>query len=293
MEKVSYKASVTKKTLEVLKVLVASQRQLGVSEIAQVLSINKSTVFGILRTLQEDSYVLKDLVTKKYTVGDELVRLSKMIFGGAGLVHVARPFLERLAESVDETVLLGIGEYDTIKIVDVVESKKSLMISSPIGTKIPITAGAPGKVYLSAFQDQEVVALLKKKGLTAFTRASITDFNCFLQEIEATRKQGFALDQEEYIKGVRGVATNVASGNRVAGVIWVAGFAGSMDRKKVLEISRQISETARRVTEKLTSGPTPRAGEDGGYRAGTSRQLFQRDSDLLVRRASASLEKRS
>ena len=105
----SYKASVTKKTLEVLKVLAFPQRQLGVSEIAQVLSINKSTAFGILRTLQEDGYVLKDMSTKKYTVGDELVRLSKMISGGPGLVYVARPFLERLAEGVDETVFLGVG----------------------------------------------------------------------------------------------------------------------------------------------------------------------------------------
>jgi len=39
-----------------------------VSEIAQVLFINKSTVFGILRTLQEDGHVLKDLSTKKYNI---------------------------------------------------------------------------------------------------------------------------------------------------------------------------------------------------------------------------------
>ena len=158
-----------------------------------------------------------------------------------------------------------------IKIIDVVEAKKSFTLSSPIGTKIPITAGAPGKAYLSSLQDQEVVVLLKKKGLTAFTKTSITDIHRFLQEIEATRKQGFALDREEYITGVRGVATNVASGNRAAAVIWVAGFAGSMDHKKVLEVSRKICETARRVTEKLTSGPIPTAGEDGGHRARTSR----------------------
>jgi IclR family KDG regulon transcriptional repressor len=289
-EIMSYKASVTKKTLEVLKVLATAQRQLGVSEIARVLSINKSTAFGILGTLQEDGYVLKDLSTKKYTVGDELVNLSRMISEGKGLAHVARPFLERLAESVDETVFLGIGGDDTIKIIDVVEAKKSLTLSSPIGTKIPITAGAPGKAYLSSLQDHEVVALLKKKGLTAFTKTSITNIDRFLREIEATRKQGFALDREEYIKGVRGVATNVASGNRVAGVIWVAGFAGSMDRRKVLEVSRKISETARRLTEKLTSGHIPTAGEDGGHRARTSRQPFKRDFDLPVRSARVSLE---
>ena len=231
--------------------------------------------------------------TKKYTVGDELVRLSKMISGGPGLAYVARPFLERLAEGVDETVFLGVAEGEMIKIIDVVEAKKSFTLSSPIGTKIPITAGAPGKAYLSSLQDQEVVVLLKKKGLTAFTKTSITDIHRFLQEIEATRKQGFALDREEYITGVRGVATHVVSGNRTAAVIWVAGFAGSMDHKKVLEVSRRISETARRVTEKLTSGPIQTAGEDGGHRARTSHTPFERDLDLPVTSARASLEQNS
>ena len=289
----SYKASVTKKTLEVLKVLAAAHRQLGVSEIARVLSINKSTAFGILRTLQEDGYVLKDIPTKKYAVGDELIRLSKMISGRAGLAQMARPFLERLADGVDETVFLGIGEGDTIKIIDVVETKSIFTLSSSIGTKIPITASAPGKAYLSSLSNQEVLALLKKTGLTAFTETSITDIDLFLREIEATRKQGFALDREEYITGVRGVAANVSSGNRVAGVIWVVGFAGSMDHGKVLEVSRKIRETAQRVTEKLTSGPIPRADEDRGHRARRSRQSFQRDSDLPVWSPRVSWEQRS
>ena len=288
-----YKASVTKKTLEVLKVLATAQRQLGVSEIARVLSINKSTTFGILRTLHKEGYVLKDMSTKKYTVGEELVRLSKVIWTGTDLVHVVRPFLERLAEGVDETVFLGVGEGDTIKIIDVVETKKSVTLSSPIGTKIPITASAPGKAYLASLEDQEIVALLKEKGLTAFTKTSITDINRFLREIGVTRRRGFALDREEYFTGVTGVATPIASGNRVAGVIWVAGFAGSMDHRKVLEVSRRISETARRVTEKLTSGPIPMAGEDGGHRTRTSRQPLERDFDLPVRSTRVSLKQDS
>jgi DNA-binding IclR family transcriptional regulator len=234
-----------------------------VSEIARMLSINKSTAFGILRTLQEDAYVLKDRSTKKYAVGRELVTLSKLISRTADLAHVARPFLERLAESVDETVFLGVREGTTIKIIDVIESKKNLTISSPVGTRLPITVAAPGKAYLSSLRDQEVVALLKEKGLTPWTRTSITDINHFLREIEATRKQGFALDREEYLTGVRGVATHIASGDRAVGVIWVAGFAGSMGHRKVLEVSRKITETAHRIAEKLAYAGLPAGGEDG------------------------------
>ena len=106
----SYKPSATTKTLEVLKVIANAKQQLGVSEIARALSINKSTAFGILRTLQEGAYVSKDVSTKKYAVGKELVRFSKMISREPDVAQVARPFLEKLGEYVDETVFLGIRE---------------------------------------------------------------------------------------------------------------------------------------------------------------------------------------
>ncbi len=90
----SYRASVAKKTIEIVKVMANAGRQLGVSEIARMLSINKSTVFGILGALQEGAYVLKDASTKKYTAGDELVRLARMITREPELVRAARPWLK-------------------------------------------------------------------------------------------------------------------------------------------------------------------------------------------------------
>ncbi len=288
--KVSYKGSATRKTLEVLKLIANTKRQLGVSEIARALSINKSTTFGILRALQEDAYVLKDVSTKKYMVGDELVRLSKMISGEPDVAHVARPFLRRLAEAVDETVFLCVSGGATIKIIDVVEAKKNLMISSAVGTKISITAGAPGKAYLASLPDREVLSMVKEQGLPAWTRTSITDVDRFLREIEATRRQGFALDREEYLTGVRGVATHISVGNRVAGIIWVAGFSGSMDQKKALEVSRKIIETARLVTERLNSGGIRAAREDGDHHSMTPRLLIEKDFRLPMKNTRVFLE---
>jgi IclR family transcriptional regulator, KDG regulon repressor len=271
-----YKASVTSRTLEVLKLIADTSRQLGVSEIARMLSMNKSTAFGILRTLQQGAYVFKDASTKKYTVGDELIRFSRMISEDKGLAHLARPFMENLAESADETVFLGVCEGAVIKVIDVVEPEKSLTLSSPVGTKIPITAGAPGKAYLSSLRNQEVVALLEEEGLTGWTKSSITNVDLFLKEIEATRKQGFALDWEEYVAGVRGVAARITSENRPVGVIWVAAFAGSMNHKKMLQVSRMLVEIARLLDAKLIASTARTAGEVRTYRVKPSRMQLER-----------------
>jgi len=260
-----YKASLTNKTLEVLKLIATAGQQLGVSEIARAVSIHKSTVFGILRTLQQGAYVSKDASTKKYTVGDELVRFSRMISESQGLAHIARPFLKGLADTVNETVFLGICESVAIKVIDVEKPSKSLTLSSPVGTEISVTAGAPGKAYLSSLRDEEVLAILKKRGRMAGTKASMTDDGRFLEELEATRRQGFAIDREEYLPGVSGVAANIASHNRAIAVIWVAGFAASMDHEKARQIAQSIVRAAQLIEQELASSNLQTTAEEGNY----------------------------
>jgi len=80
---VPYKASVPKRTIETLKMILNAKRQLGVSEIARALSINKSTAFRILRALEESACILKDASTRKYVVGEQTRQVLKDDVEGA------------------------------------------------------------------------------------------------------------------------------------------------------------------------------------------------------------------
>src|SRR5271169_3028458 len=77
-EKKMYKSPMTKKVLKVLEFLGNEHAPLGVSQIANALSMNKSTLFGILKALEEEGYVIKDAALKTYIAGDGLLRLSKL-----------------------------------------------------------------------------------------------------------------------------------------------------------------------------------------------------------------------
>ncbi len=110
-----YNAPILKKAIEILKLLISEYQPLGVTEIAKTVSISKSTAYGILKSFNEEGMVSKDPSTKKYTIGKEMMRLAKLVFKGQDLISISRPFLERLAELVDETVFLGTCEYDAIK----------------------------------------------------------------------------------------------------------------------------------------------------------------------------------
>lgn len=252
-----YNAPIVKKSFQILKLLVLEQRSLGVTEIAQSLSLNKSTVFGILRALEEEGYVVKDEATKKYGPGSELFSLSQLIFKRTDLAAVARPFLEKLGDVVDESVFLGVKEGNRVRIVDVVEAKKDLKISSHIGTKIPLTAGAVGKILFSLMKDEEIIAVVRDKGLRRFTENSITNVDLFMSEIQKTRRLGYSTDFEEYIKGVRAVATPILSGNQAVGALWAVGFTSSIDDEKLDLIIRQLKTSARLIGATIESQIVP------------------------------------
>ena len=249
-----YNAPILKKAVEVLRLLIREYRPLGVTEIAKALSISKSTAYGILQGFQQEGFVSKDASTKKYTVGKELMRLSKMVFKGQDLVSVARPFLEKLAELVDETVFLGIREHDMVKIVDVVEAKKELRISSSVGTKLPMMAGATAKVFFSAMSNKEIVHYLEEKGLPEYTERSITDIGAYIQEIEKTRRLGYGLDMGEYLKGIRAIASLIHQDKNAIGAVWLVGFSNSMLDERLQYVVRHLKNITEEISIKFSVG---------------------------------------
>lgn len=250
-----YNAPIIKKAIEILRLLVKEYEPMGVTEIAKNLCISKSTAYGILQSFQEEGMVSKDTVTKKYTIGREMMKLAKMVFKGQDLVSVARPFLEHLAELVDETVFLGVREYDSVKILEVVEAKKDFKISSPIGTKLPINAGATGKIFLSIMSNDDIVNLLSEKGLPEYTENSITDINRYIEEIEKTRRLGYSLDMGEYLKGVVSAGTLVYQERKPVGAIWFVGFFSSMIDERLNSIIAHLKHTAEQISIRISFNP--------------------------------------
>lgn len=252
-----YNAPVLKRALGIIQLIVKEQRHLGITEIAQRLLINKSTAFGILKSLEEQGFIVKDKSSKKYGMGEQLFELSRMVFRRTDLAAIAKPFLERLVELVEETVFMGVKTDDHLKIIQVVEAKKDLKISSPIGTCLPIFAGAAGKACLSAMKDREIEELLKKKGLIHFTENSLTDTEQFMKEIYRTRRMGYAIDLEEYIKGIRGIAALIHSGEEPVAALWVAGFTSSMNDQKLPKIARHLLLAAQMIGSRVSSQAEP------------------------------------
>jgi IclR family transcriptional regulator, KDG regulon repressor len=248
-----YNAPALKKALDIIKFIVKENKPLGVTEIARALSLSKSTTFGILKSLEEEGFATKIDATKKYMAGSELFELSKRVLRATDLTTVARSFLEKLVELVDESVFLGVREDDTVKVLDVVEPKRELKISSPVGARLRLVSGVVGKIFLSTFDNEQLRNFLAANELRKYTENSITDVEKYIAEIDLTRARGYALDfDEEYLKGIRAVSTLIYSGRFPIGALWVVGFTSSLSDDKLPHVITHLKQTAQEISLRLS-----------------------------------------
>jgi hypothetical protein len=86
--------------------------------------------------------------------------------------------------------------------------------------------------------------IIQKKGPVRYTSKTVTDPRQYLREVEKAGKQGYAVDDEEYIPGVRAVAAPLPSTTFPPAAIWVVGFTSTLDDQKVKMAIREIQEAA-------------------------------------------------
>ncbi|NWG04627.1 MAG: IclR family transcriptional regulator [Syntrophaceae bacterium] len=252
MKKTVYSAPSVKKAFRILHALADSPNGLGVSELAKQLKIGKSTVHGITSALEEIGVLVREPNRKKYSLGVTLLELRKKAYGKMALRDVAKIPMEKLMEKIGETVFLGILSGDHVTILDMVESHHEMKITSPPGTRIPLLAGAMGKVFLAHLEEKKAREVIHKTGLVRFTSKSIVDPKKFFKEVEETKRKGYAMDDEEYMLGVRAIAAPIQTTSPPLAAIWVVGFTSSLNDQKMEKVISEIQKTAQEISHAMS-----------------------------------------
>ena len=246
-----YGAPSVKKAFAIVSAIASSQQGLGVSELAKNLKMAKSTVHGMTSALEELGAVMRNPLTKKYKLGFTLLEIGRSAYGQIDLKTSARPVMEELMEKTRTSVFLGILNWDHVTVLDIVESSQDLKITAPVGTTIPMFAGAVGKVFLASMDETQARKIVKSKGLPRFTDNSIIDTASYLKELKRVEEKGFAVDDEEYILGVRAVASPLMGLGQLRSAIWCVGFKAGLDDNKMRTLTRETQKAARSISRRI------------------------------------------
>jgi DNA-binding IclR family transcriptional regulator len=247
----SYQAPTVKKAFRILRAVSKNRHGMGVSELSKRLSIGKSTVFGILNALEDLGAVVRDPKTKTFTLGVTLFELGRAAYSRIDVKEIARPIMESLMERAQESVFLGVRNGEHVTIIDIVESTQDLKITAPVGTRIPLFAGATGKVFMASMTEEKVAELIQTKGISHFTKNTVINPMRFMEEIRTARRKGYATDDEEYISGVRAVAAAIEGTRAFSSAIWVVGFKPRIDARKMEFLVEETLNAAHAISERI------------------------------------------
>ena len=246
-----YGAPSIKKAFAILSAISASREGLGVSELARGLNIAKSTVHGMTAALEEVGAIMRHPLTKKYKLGFMLFEVGRQAYSQIDLKTSARPVMEELMKKTRASVFLGTLNWDHVTVMDIVESRQDLKITAPIGTTMSLFAGAVGKVFLASMEEEQTRKIIKSDGLPRFTAKTIVDAELYYRELERVREKGYAVDDEEYIMGVRAVASPIMGLGQLKSALWIVGFKADLDEKRIKPHIRETLKAAESISRRI------------------------------------------
>lgn len=193
------------------------------TEVAEHTELAPSTVHTHLRTLENSEYVI--CLDGEYHLGMKLFNLGESARMRDTRYRFARQVAAELSEKVSEEVNFSIEEYGrSIVLFD--EMRTSGTEEFQVGRYFHMHSSASGKAMLAEYSKDRVDEILEHRGLPKHTPHTITDIDELFGELDRIRSQGYAVNRQEELEGLRAIAMVVhAPDGSVFGTLDISGPA--------------------------------------------------------------------
>jgi DNA-binding IclR family transcriptional regulator len=241
------------RTIDIIELLSKKNEPLTLTEISESLGIPKTSTFDIIYSLLGKNILeYENEKFKTFQIGLRLFEVTLLALGKTELHREAHPKIDQLLEKTGGTVFLAVQNKDNIVYLDKAEGVSPALFAAELGERKPIYCTGLGKAILAGHTDAKVRGIIKGNRLTPLTENTITTYNELLEELEATRERGYAIDNQECVKGIFCVAAPIYSiSDKPIAAISIAVNASSMDGEKLEQLATLIPETALIISRRL------------------------------------------
>ncbi|WP_271614991.1 IclR family transcriptional regulator [Bradyrhizobium sp. CCBAU 51627] len=258
----SGEVTTVQRALNLLRVIGASEKPIGVNEIARRLGKHASAVSRTLATLEHNGFVEREAETGRFVLGVELIALASTLLAELDVVSVARPYLEELAESSRETASLSLwNKVEAINIEHVLGPGSIKHVAAP-GRRNPAHCTATGKAMLSQMPNSTLEDVLAV-GLVSYTERTITDVDMLERELSSIRARGYAVNVGEFIPEIASIAAVIYDRRgRVAAAIAVTMPVFHFTQQSEQQLAPLVVNAATTISRRL-GYVAPRSGDRG------------------------------
>ena len=210
--------STLEKALAVLEAVGDQPQAVGLPDLAARLKLPRQTVHRVLGQLQDAGLVSRHPVRERYSVGPRLTRLALAALNSRNQGAPVRAILADLVDDVNETCNIGVLDDLEYVYLERIECKWPLRTHLGAGSRVSAYGTSGGKTLLAELGPEQCKRLLKSRKLEAYTPHTITKLQDLEAELARIRSRGFALNNQEYLDGIIGLAVPIkdADGRAVA-----------------------------------------------------------------------------
>jgi DNA-binding IclR family transcriptional regulator len=196
------------RAVAILECFTENRRELKLSDIAQMLNLNKSTVHGILNTMKYHGFIEQDEITQKYRLGTRFIVYGDLVVNSMDIANISCPLLERVCEKVEETVHIAMLDGTDVVYIEKRECNKSIKTSTKKGARAPAYVTADGRVILCHMEKDKLKEVLPRS-LKKVNSNTTIDKQQFLESLIEIKNKGYAVDYEETVQGLVCIAAPI------------------------------------------------------------------------------------
>jgi len=240
------------RAIAVLDLFTAEHPELGVREIARELDFHPSTVGRILVTLTSLGILTRDKSNHRYKLDSKVLKWSAVYLGSINLQSITRPYMEELRVKTNETVSLYVPSGNERVLIERLESTHFIRIVAQVGQRMPLYAGASGKVFLSFLPPEKREEIMKNLQIERLTSQTIVDVNELQKEIKSIRENGYAVSRGERVEGAYSVSAPLFDfRNQVVGAISISGPTNRFSDENITKYAGLLVKATKKISEEL------------------------------------------
>ncbi len=244
------------RALDLLDILAAADGELALGEIATKAGLNSSTCHHLLATLSKRGYVGRNPRGRTYFLGARITELSNRRLKQFNLSDLAMPELRQLNIDTGESVHLAVMQGNALVTLAKLDSRLPVRVGSDeTGKANAAHATATGKAILAWLPEAEIARVIANNGLSRFTDKTIGTIADLMEDLRHVRRNGFAIDKEEFQPGV--VCVGVAIRDHAGAVIGSVSSsmpAMRVTSKSIETVKNAVKTCGAAISERLGGG---------------------------------------
>lgn len=192
----------TMRLFALLELIASKDHFVSLQSLVADTGLPKPTLHRMLQQLEGAGLLFRQGDGRLYGTGTRLRRLAENLLLNStqhGARHaVLRQLVEEVGESCNITALSG----NEVVYLDRVETPEPLRFYLRPGSRVPAHCSASGKMILSQLSPAQRNKLLGHADLRRYTPNTVTSLDDLELEFTRARRDGFAIDDEEFLPGL-------------------------------------------------------------------------------------------